>query len=398
MKKKLDVLIAIDSFKGSLSSLEAGNAVREAIVEVCPQASVEVVPLADGGEGTVDALVAGCSGVYESLEVTGPLGAPVQARYGILPNRTAVIEAAAAMGLPLVPEKLRDPLNTTSFGLGELIRDALDKGCRQFLIGIGGSATNDGGLGMMQALGVRFFAENGALAGIFGRDLAKLARVEVDGLDPRLEECEFKIACDVDNPLCGPQGCSRIYGPQKGATDEVIKQMDRDLERFSALMEDCCKRRCAQLPGCGAAGGLGFAFKVLTNARLQPGISLVIELLGLEERMKGKNVVVTGEGRLDNQTSMGKGPFGICALAKKYDALTVALAGSVQNAQACNESIDAFFSIQQGPISLEKALERETAVHNLRMTAEQIFRLLLAARPDLTLQSKKSCYFTEFVL
>ena len=372
----MDILVAIDSFKGSLSSIEAGNAVREAIMKVCPQAAVEVVPLADGGEGTVDALVTGFHGRYKTITVTGPLGEPVRAKYGILPDRTAVIEAAAAMGLPLVPDAQRNPLNTTSFGLGEMIRDAMDGGCRQFLIGIGGSATNDGGQGMLQALGAVFFTQEGTRAGIFGRDLGTIADAAFAGMDPRLAECRFKIACDVDNPLCGPRGCSRIYGPQKGATEEIIRRMDQDLKRFAALVERISGKSAATDPGAGAAGGLGFAFKTLLSAQLRPGIDLVIDLLGLEERLKSKDIVVTGEGKLDNQTSMGKGPYGICSLAKKYGALTVALAGSVDGAQECNRSIDAFFSIQQGPISLQDALRRETALRNLKLTAGQIFRLV----------------------
>lgn len=376
--KGMKVVVAIDSFKGSLSSIEAGNAVKNGILRCCPDAEVEICPLADGGEGTVEAFVNGMRGKFCHKKVTGPLGSEVEARYGIIGGNTAVIEMAEAAGLPLLKEDERNPLRTTTYGVGELIKDGIGKGCRRFFIGIGGSATNDGGVGMLQALGFGFLDEKGRQIPFGAGGLEKLFELTTDDVIPELKECEFRIACDVTNPLCGENGCSAVFGPQKGADEEMILKMDRWLAQYASIASRKFKNADALRPGTGAAGGCGFAFAAFLDGVLEPGIKVVLELTGMERYIKDADVVITGEGRLDGQTVMGKAPVGVAALAKKYGKPVIAFSGSVtEDARKCNQhGIDAYFPILREICSLEDAMNLERARKNMEDTVEQVFRLL----------------------
>lgn len=375
----MKVVIAIDSLKGSLSSMEAGMAIKNGILAAKPDAEVIVKPLADGGEGTTDALIEGMNGERIDLTVTGPMHTPVDAYYGYLKDtNTAVMEMASAAGITLVPDSEKNPLLATSYGVGEMINDAIQRGCRNFIIGIGGSVTNDGGIGMLKALGVRFLDENGEDAGEGGQALAKIARIDVSGMNPLLKECHIQVACDVNNPLCGKNGSTYVYGPQKGVTEDMKKTLDEAMAHFARVTSETLENDYMNTPGAGAAGGLGYAFLAYTGAALTPGIELILDAVGLEEELSGADVVVTGEGRLDFQTAMGKAPVGVARLAKKYNAKVIAFAGSVtKEATACNkEGIDAFFPILRGVCTLAEAMDPVTARNNMTATVEQVFRLL----------------------
>lgn len=379
----MKVLIAIDSFKGSVSSAEGSEAIASGIRAVYPDADIAQVPLADGGEGTTEALVLATGGRFVSAEVSGPLQEPVSATYGILGSgRTAVIEVAAACGLPLVPEARRDPLVTTTLGVGELILDAIGQGCREFVIGLGGSATNDAGIGMLHALGYRFYSERGELSSFGGQALADIRRIDASGAHPLLKECSFRIACDVNNPLYGPNGAAYVYGPQKGASQAVVEQLDRGLESFARTVLSELGLDIGSLEGAGAAGGLGAAFAGFLQGRLESGIGLVLDVVGMEEKLRGADIVITGEGKLDGQTSMGKAPLGVASLAKQHGIPVIALAGGVtKEASALNEvGVTSYFSIVGAPISLEQAMDPANARDNLRRTAEQLFRLIRAVK------------------
>lgn len=374
----MKIVIAIDSFKGSLSSLEAGNAAAEGVRRVFASAEIKVSPLADGGEGTVEALVNGMGGAKHTVTVTGPLGKPVSCVYGILEKaNTAVIEMSGAAGITLLAENEKNPLHTTTYGVGEVIRDAIAKGCRRFIVGIGGSATNDGGIGMLQALGYGFLDAKGRQAAFGAKGLADLDAIDNAKVIPALAGCSFRIACDVRNPLCGEQGCSAVYGPQKGATPSMIARMDGWLERYAALAKEKFPNADPCKAGTGAAGGLGFAFLTFTNAVLEPGVKIVLEETGLETAIARADIVITGEGRLDRQTIMGKAPAGVARLAKKYGKPVVAFAGSVsKEAAECNRNgIDAFFPILRDVATLEEAMEPENAKMNMAGAVEQAFRL-----------------------
>ena len=376
-------VIAIDSLKGSLSSIEAGQAIAEGIRKADAKADVVIRPLADGGEGTVEALVCGMNGTLQHVKVTGPLGEPVVCEYGIIDEtKTAVIEMSGAAGITLVPDTKKNPLYTTTYGVGEVIRDAIEKGCRRFIVGIGGSATNDGGIGMLQALGYGFLNKDGQQVPFGAIGLKELETITDTYVLPELAECEFKIACDVTNPLCGENGCSAVYGPQKGANPSMIREMDKWLRYYAALAREKFPKADLNEPGTGAAGGLGFAFLTFTNAVLESGIKIVLEETKLESYVKGADVVVTGEGRLDFQTAMGKAPVGVAGLAKKFDIPVLAFAGSVtKDATECNKNgIDAFFPILRGISTLEEAMKPENAKQNLTDTAEQAFRLFNICR------------------
>ncbi|WP_346707399.1 glycerate kinase [Massilistercora timonensis] len=375
----MKVVVAIDSFKGSLSSAEAGNAVKAGVLSAIPDARVIVKPLADGGEGTTDALIEGLGGTRIDLEVTGPMGTPVSAYYGYIPDqKTAVIEMASAAGITLVPDTEKNPLAATTYGVGEMILDAIRRGCRKFIIGIGGSATNDGGLGMLKALGFSFLDENGNDVGEGAQALSKIETISAEGADPLLADCQFQVACDVTNPLCGPNGATYIYGPQKGVTKDLLLPIDQGMAHYAKITEQATGTRYLEAPGAGAAGGLGFAFLSYLKAALVPGIDLILNAIRLEEELSDADVVVTGEGRLDHQTAMGKAPVGVARLAKKYHATVLAFAGSVtKDASACNDAgIDAFFPVVRGVTTLEEAMNPQNARENLRATAEQVFRLL----------------------
>ena len=374
----LKVVAAIDSFKGSMSSLEAGQAAREGILRAVPDACVQVCPLADGGEGTMEALVEALGGERRQVEVTGPLGTPVTCTYGIIPAaKTAVMEMSQAAGITLVPEEKRNPMDTTTFGVGEMIRDAIEKGCRKFIMGIGGSATNDGGAGMLMALGYDLLDQEGRPIPYGAAGLEKLVKIGTDHVLPQLSQCTFTIACDVDNPLCGSRGCSAVFGPQKGADEVMIRQMDQWLERFAHLAKTVFPDADSTLPGSGAAGGLGFALRTFLNGSLESGIQIVIRETGLEAYIRDADVVITGEGRLDEQTAMGKAPAGVASLGKKYKKTVIAVAGSVaSSARVCNEKgIDAYFPILRGICTLQEAMAPENAKRNMADTVEQIFRL-----------------------
>lgn len=379
----MKVTVAIDSFKGSLSTFQAGNAVAEGVKLVYPDAETAVCPLADGGEGTVDAIVAATGGERVEVTVRGPLGTPVTSSYGLISRtKTAIMEMSAAAGITLVAEGDRNPLNTTTYGVGELIADAIKKGCRKFIVGIGGSATNDGGIGMLQALGFRFLDQDGNPVALGGKGLGDIAEIKIDSAMAELKDCAFCVACDVKNPLCGDNGCSAIYGPQKGATPEMIRDMDAWLGRFAELTKEVLPEADANIPGTGAAGGLGFAFLSYLNATLQSGIDLVIKETGLEEYIKNADIVVTGEGRLDGQSYMGKAPVGVAKLAKQYGKTVIAFSGCVtEDAASCNEhGIDAFFPILPAPCTLQEAMDCDNAYKNLKNTASQVFRLIKAAK------------------
>lgn len=377
----MNVIVAIDSLKGSLSSLQAGAAAKEGILRAIPDATISVKPVADGGEGTVNALVSGLSGRSVTIAVTGPLGETVEATYGILPDHTAVIEMAEAAGLPLVPAEKRNPMNTTTYGVGEMILHALDEGCRSFIIGIGGSATNDGGTGMLRALGCRFRKADGTDIAPGAQELAGLVAIETEALDPRLKESRFSIACDVTNPLCGANGASAIFAPQKGATPSMIPELDAVLAHFADVTASTLGRDLRNQPGSGAAGGLGFAFASYLNGTLRPGVDIVLDAVLPESELRAADIVVTGEGRFDGQTAMGKAPVGIARRAKACGCKVIVLAGSVEHsgARATQQNpplIDAVFPILPGAMTLEEAMREDVAYENMEYTAEQVFRVM----------------------
>lgn len=371
----MKVVIAIDSFKGSLTSLEVGQAAAEGIKRADSSIETEVCPLADGGEGTVEALTSGMEGKIESIFVTNPLGEKIKCEYGIVGD-TAIIEMAAAAGITLIAEEKRNPLYTTTYGVGEIIKDAIQKGCRRFIVGIGGSATNDGGIGMLQALGYGMLDNNGNQVPYGAIGLSHLQKITTENVLPELEQCTFYIACDVTNPLCGEQGCSAVFAPQKGATKQMINDMDKWLENYAVLAKSVSDKADSSIAGTGAAGGLGFAFLTFTNAVLESGIDIVLRETKLEEKIKTADIVVTGEGRLDKQTVMGKAPIGVAKLAKKYHKVVIAFAGSVtREATICNDNgIDAYFTILRSIVTLEEAMKSDVARQNMIETAEQVFR------------------------
>ena len=344
----MKAVIPIDSFKGSLSSFEAGNSAAEGIRRVYPDAQIEVRPLADGGEGTVDS------------------------------TRTAIIEMSGAAGITLVPDTERNPLYTTTYGVGEVIRDAITKGCRHFIVGIGGSATNDGGAGMLQALGFGLLDKNGNPVPFGAMGLEVLDKITTDNVLPELKDCTFRIACDVTNTLCGEQGCSAIFGPQKGATPAMILQMDKWLAYYATLAREIFPHANPKAAGSGAAGGLGFAFMTFLNGTLESGIKIVLEETRLSDYIKDADIVVTGEGRLDGQTVMGKAPIGVAKIAKQFDKPVLAFSGCVtKDATACNrEGIGAFFPVLRNVVSLEDAMNPANARQNMADTAEQVLRTI----------------------
>ena len=375
----MKVVVAIDSLKGSLSSIEAGEAIKSGVLKVMPEAEVCVRPLADGGEGTVEALALGMGGKLETVEVTGPLGKKVNCAYGILEeSKTAIMEMSGAAGITLVPDAERNPLHTTTYGVGEVIKDAISKGCRHFIVGIGGSATNDGGIGMLQALGYGMLDKDGKQVPFGAKGLKEIETITDDFVIPELKECTFRVACDVTNTLCGELGCSAVFGPQKGADPTMIIQMDKWLAYYAKLTSEKYEKANAKQAGTGAAGGLGFAFLAYTNAVLESGIKIILEETKLEEYVKDADIVVTGEGRLDGQTVFGKAPIGVAKIAKKFDKPVIAFSGAVtEDAVACNEhGIDAFFPILRRIQTLQEAMEPSNARDNMAAAVEQVFRLM----------------------
>lgn len=375
----MKVLIAIDSFKGSMSSVEAGESARAGIMRVFEEAQIEVRPLADGGEGTVDAIVSACQGRIMDVDVTGPAGKRVTCLYGIVDkSHTGIIEMSGAAGITQVSGEEKNPLYTTTYGVGEVIKDAIEKGCRHFVVGIGGSATNDGGVGMLQALGFDFLDENGQAIQRGAVGLKDLKSIGTENVLPQLKDCTFRIACDVTNPLCGENGASEIYGPQKGATKDMIKDMDQWLLDYASLAKKSFPMADENYPGAGAAGGMGFAFLTFLGGSLESGIKIVLEETNLRSYVQDADLVITGEGRLDGQTVMGKAPIGVAKLAKEYKLPVLGFSGCVtKEATACNEEgIDAFFPIIRSVSSLEEALNPENAMKNMSDTVEQVFRTI----------------------
>ncbi|NWA19480.1 glycerate kinase [Serratia liquefaciens] len=373
MKTLKKVVIAPDSFKESLSALEVAEAIERGFRQIFPQVQYVKLPMADGGEGTVDSMVAATGGEIVRVTVTGPLGQPVQAFYGLLgEGETAVIEMAAASGLHLAPKAQRDPRMTTSYGTGELILAALERGVKTIILGIGGSATNDGGAGMMQALGARLLDDNRQALPPGGAALAQLAYIDLSGVDPRLQQVSITAACDVDNPLCGANGASAVFGPQKGATPEMVTQLDAALRHYGTLLEQATGREVINAPGAGAAGGMGAALLGMLNAQLRPGIEIVIETLQLEEALRDADLVITGEGRLDSQSIHGKTPIGVARVAKRFGLPVIGIAGSLsKDYQVVHQhGIDAAFSVLDRVVSLEEALAE--AADNLEVTARNV--------------------------
>ena len=355
------VVVAPDSYKGSITALGVAEAIERGVRAVFPGADVSKVPIADGGEGTVDALVVATKGRIEERTVRGPLGDPVSARWGVLGDgETAVIEMAAASGLPLVPRERRDPRVTTTYGTGELVRAALDARLRKLVVGIGGSATNDGGAGFASALGVRFLDAAGRELPEGGAALARLERIDLSGLDPRLAAARIVVACDVDNPLIGSRGASAVFGPQKGATPDMVRELDAALARYAEVARAATGRDVAMEPGAGAAGGLGGGLLLFTPARLRSGVSIVLETTDFDALVKGADLVITGEGRTDFQTAMGKAPVGVAAAAKRHGVPVVCLAGGLGDGagDVLTKGIDALASTVPGPMSLEECLAR----------------------------------------
>jgi glycerate 2-kinase len=377
------IVIAPDSFKECATAAQVADAIADGVRRVLPDAELVIVPMADGGEGTVDALVASTEGRHVECRVTGPLGEPVAARYGILGDGgTAVIEMAAASGLGLVPLERRDPRITTTRGTGELMRDALDRGVHQIIIGIGGSATNDGGAGMAQALGFSLQDDQGSELPPGGAALADLAHIDDANRHPGLAECDVLVACDVDNPLCGPSGASHVYGPQKGADADTAEALDKALRHFGEVVERACGTPVLDLPGAGAAGGLGAGLVAFAGGRLRPGVNIVAEACALERHMEGAALVITGEGAMDGQTVNGKTPVGVAQIAKRKGIPVVAIAGSLGPGYEAvyDHGIEAAFSIVSRPMSLEEAMEQVEPL--LRDTAEAVTRTWTLGRID----------------
>ncbi|NLK67398.1 MAG: glycerate kinase [Campylobacteraceae bacterium] len=372
------VLVAIDSFKGSVSSLEAGEAIKEGIEELSK--SVEIIPIADGGEGSVEAMVTALGAKFVSVKTLDPLGREMVAEYAIK-GELAILEMASSSGITLLTDEERNPNLTSTYGFGLMIKDAILKGARKFIVGIGGSATNDAGTGMLEALGFEFFDENGNLLKGKGESLVKIAKISSQKVIPELKECEFEVACDVNNPLFGTNGAAHIYGPQKGADEEMVKSLDAGLESFAEVTAEFSGIDNSGLSGSGAAGGLGFGFVSFLNSKLLRGFEIIAKVVGLEEAIKRADLVITGEGKLDYQSVMGKTPSEVAKLAKKHGKIVVALGGTVSgDARSLNEYVDAYFSILNEPITLKEAMSKEVTKANLTKTSEELARLVLACR------------------
>lgn len=373
----MKIIIAPDSFKESLSSLEVAYCIEEGFKEVYPNAEYLRLPIADGGEGTVEALILATKGTIVKTDVTGPLGNKIKSFYGICGDKeTVVIEMAAASGLDLVPVEKRNPLKTTSYGTGELIKAALDSGYRKFIIGIGGSATNDVGAGMLQALGVKLLDVESKEIALGAAHLVSLDKIDINRLDSRIFESEIKVACDVNNPLTGPNGASAIFGPQKGATPQMVKLLDSYLVNFSKITKRDLGKVIDKYPGAGAAGGMGAALKGFFKAQLLPGIDIIIAQTKLKDLIQDTNLVITGEGKIDGQSILGKAPIGIAKVAKEYNIPVIAIAGSLgfDVNKVRDYGINAVFSVITEPCSLEDALK--DAKKNIKLTAKNIAEVL----------------------
>jgi glycerate kinase len=372
----MKIVIAPDSFKGSLTALEVAESIQRGIKNIDESIETIIVPMADGGEGTVQSLIDASGGKIIELTVHDPLFRKINSFYGIMGDGvTAVIEMAAASGLPLLKIEERNPLLTTSYGTGELIVDALSRGCINFIIGLGGSATNDGGCGMAQALGVKFFDKNGEELSMTGGELSKINSIDFSGIDERITNTHFVAACDVENPLCGVNGAAEVYGRQKGANEEDIITLDNGLNHFAELVDYHLKLGVKDIPGAGAAGGLGAGVMIFLNATLQSGIDIVTKTTNLADKMLGADLVITGEGRIDCQTAFGKTPFGVAQLAKEKNIPLIALAGSLGEGYQTlyDKGFNGIFSIIDKPMSLEDAIDN--AAQLLENAAENVIRL-----------------------
>ncbi len=375
----MHIVIAPQSLKGSLTAAETGRAIARGVQVMYPAAEISIVPIADGGEGTVQALVDATGGTLVQREVTGPLGEPVAAFFGLLGDgRTAAIEMAACAGLPLVPPEQRDPRITTTYGVGELIHAALDLHCTRLLIGIGGSATNDGGAGMAQALGAHLMTIEGGEIARGGAAISTLAHIDLSTLDARLQTCHVEVACDVTNPLCGPLGASAVYGPQKGATAEMVVELDAALAHYAQIIERDLNRSVKDIPGAGAAGGLGAGLIAFLRAELRPGAQIVLEAVHLEEHLRSADLVITAEGQIDEQTAYGKSIGAVASLAKRYQLPVLALAGGLGThyQSVYNLGIDAVMALPSRPLTLEYAMEH--AAELVSDATERALRLLQA--------------------
>lgn len=372
------IVIAPDSFKGSLSAGQAAAYIEEGIRRVIPSCAIDKIPIADGGEGTVEAMVAATGGEIVKASVCGPLMEEVDSFFGILGDgQTAVIETASAAGLTLITQDKRNPMITTTYGMGQLISKALDRGCRKFIIGLGGSATVDGGAGLLSALGVKFLDKDGRAVPPGGGGLGMLRKIDLSGLDRRVKECEFLVACDVDNPLCGERGAAAVFGPQKGATPEMVEVLDSNLKNYGDIIKETTGRDVADAAGAGAAGGLGAGLMAFLNASLVPGVQMVLETVGFSDRVKDVDLVITGEGSIDRQTLYGKAPMGVAGIARRFGIPVVAVAGTVKGdvSPLYNEGFAAVVSICPGPITVKEAMERAGSL--LADTAERIMRLII---------------------
>ncbi|ELN8999692.1 glycerate kinase [Vibrio cholerae] len=377
----MKVVIAPDSFKESLTAKQVCDAIQAGLARVWHDAKFVAIPVADGGEGTVQSLVDATQGRLVEVKVMGPQGKRVEAFYGMLgDNQTAVIEMAAASGLHHVPVAQRDPKLTTSFGTGELIRHALDQGVTKLIIGLGGSATNDGGVGMLAALGARFTNADGDPIQLTGGGLRELTHIDLQDFDPRLQHCDILVACDVNNPLCGDKGASAVFGPQKGATPEDVQLLDGTLRQFGLLTEKVTGKMVLESAGAGAAGGMGAALLAYTQARLRPGIEIVLETVQLAHQVSDADLVITGEGRIDSQTVHGKTPMGVAKVAKRFDVPVLALCGCTgDNYQAVYQcGIDAVFAAVPRAMLLEDALKESD--FNLAELAENVARLWVLSK------------------
>lgn len=373
---KMKIVIAPDSYKGSLTAKAVADSIERGIKKIYEKANTIKIPMADGGEGTVQSLVDGTEGKIIKVKVKGPLLKEVEAFYGILGDgKTAVIEMAAASGLLLVTKEERNPLKTTTYGTGQLIKNALDMGCRNIIIGIGGSSTNDGGAGMAAALGIKLLDQRGKNIGFGGECLAKLHTINVNNMDPRMKECKITIACDVDNPLCGLNGASHVFGPQKGADEKMIKILDDNLSNYAYVIKKDLNIEIKNVPGAGAAGGLGGGLLAFFNAKLKSGIDIVIETTNLEEIIKDADLVITGEGMIDYQTAFGKTPFGVARVARKYNIPVIAIAGGIgkDSEKLYDKGFTSIFSIVDRPMQLEEAIENASIL--LEKATERIMRI-----------------------
>jgi glycerate kinase len=372
------IVVAVDSFKGCLSSGAIGKAVESGIKTVVSSCDVVQVPIADGGEGVLDILMPVANGRTVTVCAHGPLMEPVNARYGISGDgKTGLIEMATVSGLPLVPVAQRNPMETTSVGTGELIKDALEKGCRDFIIGIGGSATNDAGLGMLQALGFRFLDNTGAELGVGGKIMQEVAGIDTGHAHPALKDSRFTIACDVRNPFCGEQGAAYVFARQKGAGDEMIRTLDEGMRSLAKVILKTTGKDIVNVPGAGAAGGIGGGFIAFLNATLKPGIQLLLDYQDFDRKIEGADLIITGEGRIDRQSVMGKTPWGVLQAAKKQQVPVIVIAGGIEDVTEINQAgFQGVFSIAPGPVSLEKAMEPKFAEENIKRLVTQICRTI----------------------